>query len=334
MVRDPDAAPMEALDSATVVGHVAVALLGAALLALAPSLAPKDVASFQYLPEIAAVVGALLVGWAATLRMHTLLAALSFVLCLGAFASTLAGPGHVDVQRSSMGLLCAGAILMGAAVRGPWTAPLFLFAPLAIEQVATGTWHLGRADFSAQWASAIGCDCPVAGFPAGLAVLGGLVGRWAGSRAERAGQRARPSALALLLAAFCAMVAGAVASMVLPDGLGFWRDVAGMAMLLGGAFGWIALAYQLGTWWSVPDGFLATLFILGGAAYSGRDLVRVVSLPDGLVLAAVVSLVPATLAAFGILLRRWLAHRRSHLAHLIETMPLQQGKTDEQPPVP
>jgi hypothetical protein len=291
------ATQMQTLDSGTVLGHVAVAMLGAALMALAPSLVPKDATSYQYLPELAAVAGALLVGWAATLRMHALLAALAFVFALAAFASTLAGPGHVDVQRSSMGLLCASALLMGAAVRGPWAAPLFLFAPLAIEQVATGTWHLGRAEFSAQWASAIGCDCPVAGFPAGLAVLGGLVGFLAAERPPAP----RPSAL------------------------GFWKQAAVQAavqaMVFGGALGWIALSYQMGTWWAVLDGFLACLFILGGAAYAGQDLLPF-TLQDGLVLAAVVSLVPAALAAFGLLLRRWLAARRSRLAHLIENSPV------------
>jgi hypothetical protein len=315
------ATQMQTLDSGTVLGHVAVAMLGAALMALAPSLVPKDATSYQYLPELAAVAGALLVGWAATLRMHALLAALAFVFALAAFASTLAGPGHVDVQRSSMGLLCASALLMGAAVRGPWAAPLFLFAPLAIEQVATGTWHLGRAEFSAQWASAIGCDCPVAGFPAGLAVLGGLVGFLAAERPPAP----RPSALPFLLAAFCAVVAGGVGFTVMPDSLGFWKQAAVQAavqaMVFGGALGWIALSYQMGTWWAVLDGFLACLFILGGAAYAGQDLLPF-TLQDGLVLAAVVSLVPAALAAFGLLLRRWLAARRSRLAHLIENSPV------------
>jgi hypothetical protein len=306
------------LDSATVVGHVAVALLGAALLALAPSLAPKDATGFQYLAQYAAVAGALLVGWAATLRMPALLAAIAFVLCLGAFASTLAGAGHVDVQRSSIGLLCAGAILMGSAVRGPWTSPLFLFAPLAIEQVATGTWNLGREAFSAQWAGAIGCDCPVAGFPAGLAVLGGLIGRAAASELPRA----RPSALAPLLAAVCAMVAGAVAYTVLPASLAFWSDVAVLVMVIGGALAWIAAAYQMGTWWTVLDGFLACLFILGWAAYAGHDLVQAFAFADGLKLAIIVSLVPAALAAFGVLMRGWLAHKRRRLADLIETMPM------------
>ncbi|HUR63830.1 MAG TPA: hypothetical protein VM241_05040 [Candidatus Thermoplasmatota archaeon] len=320
MVRNPTVAPgMATLDSGTVLGHLAVALLGTALMALAPSLVPKDATSYQYLPELAAVTGALLVGWAATLRMHALLAALSFVLCAAAFASTLAGPGHVDVQRSAMGLLCAGAILMGSAVRGPWTTPLFLFAPLAIEQVATGTWNLGRAEFSAQWAAAIGCDCPVAGFPAGLAVVGGLLGRMMGSPVPAP----RPSGLVPILAAFCAMVTGGVAYTVLPDSLAFWREAAVLAMVLGGALGWVAVAYQLGTWWTVLDGFLASAFILGGAAYAGQDLVRLVSLSDGLRLALVVSLVPAALAAFGLLLRKWLAQRRQHLAKLIESRPVQ-----------
>ncbi|MEA3203939.1 MAG: hypothetical protein QOI63_1619 [Thermoplasmata archaeon] len=310
-------AGMETLDSGTVLGHLAVALLGTALMALAPSLGAKDAASYQYLPQLAAVVGALLVAWAATIRMHALLAALAFVFCLAAFASTLAGPGHVDVQRSSVGLLCASAILMGSAVRGPWTAPLFLFAPLAIEQVATGTWNLGRAEFSAQWASAIGCDCPVAGFPAAFAVLGGVIGRTVGERKATP----RPSALAGILAAFCAVVTGGVAFTVLPDTLGFWKDAAVQAMVLGGALGWIAVAYQLGTWWSVLDGFLASLFVLGGAAYAGHDLVALFSLEDGLKLAVIVSLVPAALAAFGLLLRGWIAHKRHHLAELIETMP-------------
>lgn len=297
---------METLDSGTVLGHVGVALLGAALLAIAPSLVPKTPGAFPYLPEYAAVVGILLVGWAATLRMHALLAAMAFVLALAAFASALAGPGHVDVQRSAIGLLCAGAILMGAAVRGPWVFPLFLFAPLVIEQVSTGTWNLGRPEFSTQWAAAIGCDCPVAGFPAGLAVLGGLVGRAVANPAAPA----RPSALAPLLGCFCVVVTGAVAVTVLPATLGFWATTAVQAMVLGGALGWILLSYQLGTPWSVVDGFLASFTILAGVAYAGHDLVRVFSLTDGLAIAFVVSLVPATLAGLGVLLRLWAGRGR------------------------
>lgn len=316
MVHDLDAAKarpeVEALDSQTVLGHAAVALLGAALMALAPSLAPTDGSGYQALPQLAAVAGAVLVGWAATVRMPSLLAALAFVFCLAAFACTIAGAGIPQLQRSSIGLLCAGAILMGAAVRGPWVFPLFLFAPLAIEQVATGTWHLGRAEFSAQWASAIGCDCPLAGFPAGLAVLGGMIGRAAAVRPEWP----HPSALAPLIGAFCVLVAGGMANTVLPDALAFWRDTGGQAMVLGAALGWIALCYQLGTWWSALDGFLASLFILGGAAYSGQDLVQAVSLPNGLALAFVVSLIPAALAAFAVLLRNWLTQRRRRFASL------------------
>ncbi|MFO1535239.1 MAG: hypothetical protein ABR586_06195 [Thermoplasmatota archaeon] len=315
MVHDLDAArvrEVEALDSQTVLGHAAVALLGASLLALAPSLAPTDGSGYQALPQLAAVVGALLVGWAATVRMPSLLAALGFVFCLAAFASTVAGPGLPQVQRSSVGLLCASALLMGAAVRGPWVAPLFLFAPLIIEQVATGSLNLGRQEFSAQWVNAIGCDCPVAGFPAGLAVLGGMLGRAVATRHEWP----HPSALAPLVGAFCVLVAGWVAATVLPDGLASWRDVGAQAMALGGALGWIALAYQLGTWWSALDGFLASVFILAGAAYAGQDLVQAVSLPNGLLLAFVVSLVPAALAALGVLLRRWLTHKRRRLADL------------------
>ncbi|HUR61815.1 MAG TPA: hypothetical protein VM286_05560 [Candidatus Thermoplasmatota archaeon] len=296
---------LQTLDSGTVLGHLAVGLLGASLLALAPSLDPSG-GGFQYLPEYAAVTGLLLVGWAATLRMHALLAVLAFVLSLAAFASTVAGPGHVDVQRSAIGLLCASAIVMGAAVRGPWVFPLFLFAPLAIEQVATGTWNLGRADFSAQWASAIGCDCPVAGFPAALAVLGGLVGRAVASPMPVP----RPSALAPLLGCFCVLVTAAVAYTVLPASLDFWRTTAVQAMVMGGALGWVLLSYQLGTPWSVLDGFLACFLILAGIAYAGHELASVFSLSDGLAIAFVVSLVPAALAGVGILMRMWLGRGR------------------------
>jgi len=297
-------AGMETLDSAAVIGHVAVALLGASLLALAPSLAPRGGTGFQYLPEYASVVGALLVLWAASLRMPALLAALAFILSGAAFASALAGPGHADVQRSSMGLLCAAAILMGSAVRGPWVAPLFLFAPLAIEQVATGTWNLGREAFSAQWAVAIGCDCPTAGFPAALAVP--------------PTEPARPSALGPLLASVCVALAGAVVFTILPASLESWQGAALWVMGIAAAAAWLLLAYQLGRWWLVLDGFLAAAAALGGAAYSGHALVDAVPLGAGVGLVIAMSLIPAALAAIGVLLRMAFRKHRHRIEKVIQ----------------
>jgi hypothetical protein len=301
MARDT-VRPAVALEAWTSLVRAGLGAVGLLLLGVAPQVAAP--ASFPALPLYAFVLGGVLVVAAATMRLRSLLVVLGCLALAAGLAAGLAGRGDPAANRSALSLDCAAAVILGAAARRSWVALPFLLVPLLV--LAPGPahgWASSRDAFAFAWVAAVGRHL-WAGLPAGLALAGAFIG----SARDRPWVPVRPSAVPILLLCAGLLCAGLVVASLLPEALAFARTACLRAALIAGVLGWVALAYQAGRLALVWQSGLACLATLAGAMLSdaGHDY-----LPDAAAGAtALAALLPSLLAAFGLLLRRWIGTER------------------------
>jgi hypothetical protein len=115
----------------------------------------------------------------------------------------------------------------------------------------------------------------------------------------------RPSAVPVLLAATGLLFASLVLGSLLPDSLAFLRTVCWRAALLAGVLAWIAFAYQVGRLSFVWEAALACLLVLAGALLVDAQVAED-AVGTAFAITVLTSLVPAALAGFALLLRKWI----------------------------
>jgi hypothetical protein len=287
-----------AVDTWTSLVRGGLGCAGLVLVAASP-LAPT--AAVAHLPAYTAALGTLLVLVAATMRLRPLLVVLGCLGLSAALALTLLG--GPDLGLSAVLLYAAAALLLGAAVRQPWMAIPFLLVPLLIVAPTGSGWGESRDAFTSAWDDAVGCPCPLAGVPAALAVLGAAVGQLSSGPLPQV----RPSAGPLLAAAVVLSASAFVAGSLVSGGLA----TAGLRLgVVAAAVAWVAFTYQAGRTALVWQSALACLLALLGALAvdAGTDSAHLLSLAMAATLLA--SLLPATLAALGLGLRRWKGRER------------------------
>jgi hypothetical protein len=310
---DDTVRPAVAIEAWTSLVLGGLGVVGLALLGVAPLLAAP--AGFPALPFYAFGLGGVLVVAAATMRLRALLIVLGCLALAAGLAASVAGHGGPDASRSALAIDCGAAVILGAAARRTWMAVPFLFAPLLVVAPGPGGgWAGSRDAFAKAWVAALGGHHLWAGLPAGLAVVGAFVG----SVRRYPWVPVRPSAVPLLLLCAGLGFAGLVVGSLLPDPLAFARTVCLRAALLAGVLGWVALAYQAGRFALVWQAALACLLTLAGAVFvnAGNDIV----IGRALAITALASLLPAVLAAVGLLVRLWVGTERPRVVVAAEPL--------------
>jgi hypothetical protein len=293
-----------AVDTWTSFVKAAMGALGFGLLAVGP-LVPRHTA-FPALPIYAFAAGGLLVLLAATMRLRSMLIVLACIGLSAALACTLASAQQPLLNESALALYCGSAVVVGAIGRRFWMALPFLIVPILLVVPTGAAWSSSHEAAAAAWHQALDCDCLWAGLPAALAIVGAVVGEFR----VNPWPAVRPSALPVLVAAAGLLMAGLIVASVLPDSFAFARTTCLRVALLAGVLGWVALAYQVGRRSFVWDAALACLLVLGGALYVDPDTRYPDSFDTAMVVTVLASLVPAALAGFGLLVRKWIGTER------------------------
>lgn len=282
----------------------ALGMLGLALLAVGP-LVPRD-SAFQYLPQYAFVAGAILVLVAATMRLRSMLIVVGCIALTAGLACTLVGGADPRINLAALMLYSAAAVILGAAGRHIGMAIPFLLVPLLIVAPYGPGWGESREAFGEAWEDAVGCPCLLAGLPAGLAVVGAVIGHLRTTKWVPV----RPSALPVVLASAGILLASLIVASLLPDQYAFVRLVCMRAAVLAGVLGWIAVAYHVGRVALVWEAATACLLFLAGALFLDRQTQFPEAFGATLGITIAASLVPAALAGMGLLVRRWIGKER------------------------
>jgi hypothetical protein len=293
--------PEAALDPWTTRTKATFGVLGLALLATAP-LVPV-VPGLPPLRGYAFVAGGLLVLWAATMPRAVALVVLGAVALAASLTTTILGHGDVTANRSALALSCGAAVAIGSAGRKPWMAVPFLVTPLLVVAPGPAGWAASHQAFAAAWTQALGTDRALwPGLPAGLALAGVALG----DLRARPWTDVRPSALSVILACAGLVMASLVLASLLPDRLGFTLDVLQRIALLAGLLGWVGIAYQAKRLSFVWQAAAACMLVLVGALYADPYTRYPGSFDAALLVTVLASLMPALLAAVGLLVRPWI----------------------------
>lgn len=297
----PDRKPGATAEPWTAPGKAFAGALGLTVLATGPLVPSPD--AFPALRGYAYAAGALLVLWAASARHRPALTILGGIALAAGLTVSLLGQAQPLASRSALALDCGAAVLLGAVARRPWVAVPFLAIPLLIVASGTAPWGVGHEEFAPAWTTAIGCDCAwLPGLPVALALVGAVLG----DAVVRPWPVVRPSALVAILSAAGLMAAGLVVRSVLPPAWPAARLALGHLALVAGLLGWVALAYQAGRRSFVVQAGLAGLLVLVGALHADATLLYPQAFDAMLLVAVAASLLPAILAALGLLVRQWI----------------------------
>lgn len=274
--------------------------LGLAMMATGP-LVPTP-AEFPALRTYAFVAGGLCVLWAATGRNRPLLTVLGFIALIAGLAASIVGAGRPLASNAALALDSGAAILLGAALRRPWAALPFLAVPVLVVAGGPPGWTLEHQDFAAAWERAMGCGCHWPGVPAALALLGAAIG----DATARPWPRVRPSAMPVLAGSAGMLMAALVVASVMPGDWGTARLALTRVALVAGILAWVALAYHAGRRAFVVQAGAVGLLMLVGALYVDTTIRYPASFDLTLLANVLASLVPAVLAAVGVLVRQWI----------------------------
>lgn len=306
MSRVPQAARADAsaarapADAWTALVRCAIGALGLTLLAVG-HLVPTPEA-FPALRAYAFVIGALLVLVGASARHAPFLALLGFIALAAGLAASIVGNGQPAASRAALALDSGAAILLGAVGRRPWMAIPFLLVPLLIVAAGPPGWGPEQEEFADAWHAAMGCECLWPGVPAALAVVGAAIG----DATARPWRTVKPSGFGPFVLAVGTMGAALVLVSVTPVAWETARLVLARMALVAGILAWMAVAYQAGRVSFVAQAGIVGLLVLVGQLYAD-DAIRYPESYNLTLLATVLaSLVPALLAALGLLVRSWI----------------------------
>ncbi|MFA5944673.1 MAG: hypothetical protein WC876_09430 [Candidatus Thermoplasmatota archaeon] len=304
MARDTVRAEV-AVDAWTSFVKAALGALGLAMLAVGP-LVPRD-SAFHYLPQYTFVVGGGLVIVAATMRLRSMLIVLGCVALTAGLACTLVGKGNPDLNLAALALYSAAAVILGAAGRHAWMAVPFMLVPLLIvAPQGDAGWAQSREAFAESWEAAVGCPCLLAGLPAGLAVVGAVIGQLSSTKWAPV----KPSAVSVLAVAGGLVLASLIVGTLAPPQFTFLATVSMRVALLSGVLGWVALSYQVGRVAFAWQAALACLLFLIGALFLDRATQFPAAVGPTLGITIATSLVPAALAGMGLMVRKWIGKER------------------------